>query len=159
MYYSFATQVRIYSHSRAIRSPPAILNLLELRLRCPEIFSKLEVYVDGGFERGSDIIKAIALGATAVGIGRPFLYSLVYGQEGAEHLIQSRQTLPKNGTLFYTNNIPVLKDEIEVSMKLSGLTNLDQASPELLNTSDVDHLVRSALRFPALTAHQEKARL
>ena len=73
----------------APRSQPAILNLLELRMRCPEIFTKLEVYVDGGFERGTDILKAIALGATAVGIGRPYLYSLVYGQEGAEHLTQS----------------------------------------------------------------------
>lgn len=54
------------------------------------MFSSLEVYVDGGFERGSDILKAIALGATAVGIGRPYLYSLVYGQEGAEHLTQSK---------------------------------------------------------------------
>jgi len=71
------------------------LNLLELRLKCPEIFSKLEVYVDGGFERGTDIIKAIALGATAVGVGRPFLYSLVYGQEGTEHLIQGEQNLPR----------------------------------------------------------------
>lgn len=69
------------------------MNLLELRLKYPEIFSKLEVYVDGGFERGTDIIKAIALGATAVGVGRPFLYSLVYGQEGVEHLIQSEQSL------------------------------------------------------------------
>jgi L-lactate dehydrogenase (cytochrome) len=69
---------------------PAILNLLELRMTAPEVFSQLEVYVDGGFERGTDIIKAIALGATAVGIGRPYLYSLVYGQEGAEHLTQSK---------------------------------------------------------------------
>jgi L-lactate dehydrogenase (cytochrome) len=71
-------------------SQASILVLLELREHCPEVFDKLEVYVDGGFERGSDIIKAIALGATAVGIGRPFLYSLVYGQEGVEHLSQSR---------------------------------------------------------------------
>lgn len=71
------------------RSQPAILNLLALRMRYPEIFTKLEVYVDGGFERGTDILKALALGATAVGIGRPYLYSLVYGQEGAEHLTQS----------------------------------------------------------------------
>lgn len=72
------------------RSQASILVLLELRKVCPEVFSSLEVYVDGGFERGSDILKAIALGATAVGIGRPYLYSLVYGQEGAEHLTQSK---------------------------------------------------------------------
>lgn len=76
--------------TRYSRAQPAILNLLELRLKAPEVFSKLEVYVDGGFERGSDIIKAIALGATAVGVGRPYLYSLVHGQEGAEHLTQSK---------------------------------------------------------------------
>jgi L-lactate dehydrogenase (cytochrome) len=135
------------------------LNLLELRLKCPEIFSKLEVYVDGGFERGTDIIKAIALGATAVGVGRPFLYSLVYGQEGTEHLIQGEQGPPRTHLRLFVNNISVLKDEIEVSMKLAGLTSLDQAGPELLNTADIDHLIRSAQVFPALKGRQEKARL
>lgn len=147
-----------YSHV-LFSAQAAILNLLELRLKCPEIFSKLEVYVDGGFERGTDIIKAIALGATAVGIGRPFLYSLVYGQQGAEHLIQSKETLPEAVVRHSANNIPVLKDEIEISMKLSGLTSLDQAGPELLNTADVDHLIRSSQSFPALQRRQEKARL
>jgi L-lactate dehydrogenase (cytochrome) len=59
--------------------------------------------------------------------------------------------------LTYINT--VLKDEIEVSMKLAGLTSLDQAGPELLNTADVDHLIRSAQVFPALQGRQEKARL
>lgn len=68
----------------------SILVLLELRKNCPEVFDQLEVYIDGGFERGSDILKAIALGATAVGIGRPFLYSLIHGQDGAEHLCHSK---------------------------------------------------------------------
>lgn len=68
---------------------PAILVLLELHRVCPDIFSKIEIYIDGGFERGSDILKAIALGATAVGIGRPYLYSLVYGEEGVEHITNS----------------------------------------------------------------------
>lgn len=63
---------------------------MELHKHSPEVFETMEVYVDGGFERGTDILKAIALGATAVGIGRPFLYSLAYGEEGASHLIQSR---------------------------------------------------------------------
>ena len=63
--------------------------LLELHRIYPEAFDKLEVYIDGGFERGSDILKAIALGATAVGIGRPYLYSLTYGEQGVEHMTQS----------------------------------------------------------------------
>ncbi|KAK8139822.1 hypothetical protein PG984_000945 [Apiospora sp. TS-2023a] len=122
-------------------SQPAILNLLELRMRCPEIFTKLEVYVDGGFERGTDILKAIALGATAVGIGRPYLYSLVYGQEGAEHLTQ------------------ILKDEIDVSMRLCGITDLSQAGPDMLNTSDVDYLIRTPNKFPAIPGQRERAKL
>ncbi|KAK8089641.1 hypothetical protein PG997_004602 [Apiospora hydei] len=122
-------------------SQPAVLNLLELRMRCPEIFTKLEVYVDGGFERGTDILKAIALGATAVGIGRPYLYSLVYGQEGAEHLTQ------------------ILKDEIEVSMRLCGITDLSQAGPDMLNTADVDYLIRASNKFPDIPERRELAKL
>ncbi|TEA13873.1 Cytochrome b2 [Colletotrichum sidae] len=106
-------------------SQASILVLLELREQCPEVFDKLEVYIDGGFERGSDILKAVALGATAVGVGRPFLYSLVYGQEGVEHLSQ------------------ILKDEIETSMRLCGITSLSQATPAMVNTLDVDYLVMS----------------
>lgn len=50
---------------------PAMLTLLEPHKSCPEVFEKLEVYVDGGFTRGTDILKAIALGATTIDIGRP----------------------------------------------------------------------------------------
>jgi L-lactate dehydrogenase (cytochrome) len=69
-------------------SPPSILVLLEMHRACPEVFDKMEVYIDGGFRRGSDILKALCLGAKAVGIGRSFLYALQYGTEGAEHLVQ-----------------------------------------------------------------------
>jgi L-lactate dehydrogenase (cytochrome) len=49
--------------------------------------SRFEVYVDGGIRRASDIFKAVALGASAVGIGRPVLYSLAaYGQAGVERM-------------------------------------------------------------------------
>jgi L-lactate dehydrogenase (cytochrome) len=37
----------------------------------------------------------------------------------------------------------VLKDELEVSMRLCGITSLDQATPELLNTLDVDYMVKN----------------
>lgn len=85
----------------------SILVLLELREQCPEVFDKLEVYIDGGFERGSDILKAIALGATAVGVGRPFLYSLVYGQEGVEHLAQSKLNVFRASQRRFTANLIV----------------------------------------------------
>ncbi|KAM5350967.1 hypothetical protein ACJ41O_003690 [Fusarium nematophilum] len=106
-------------------SQASILVLLELRKNCPEVFDQLEVYIDGGFERGSDILKAIALGATAVGIGRPFLYSLLYGQDGAEHLSR------------------ILKDELETSMRLCGITSFEEARPRLVNTLDLNHLIVS----------------
>ena len=109
---------------------PSMLTLLELHRICPDIFGKVEVYVDGGVTRGTDIVKALCLGARAVGIGRPFLYSLSYGQEGVEHLSQ------------------ILKDELETSMRLLGITDVDQAHPGLLNTQDVDPLVPSTEEHP-----------
>jgi L-lactate dehydrogenase (cytochrome) len=63
--------------------------LLEMHKECPDIFGKLEIYIDGGIRRGTDILKALALGATAVGVGRPYLYSLAYGEEGVQHLTES----------------------------------------------------------------------
>lgn len=71
-------------------SPPPILVLLELRKHFPDVFDKTEIYIDGGIRRGTDILKAFCLGAKAVLIGRPFLYSLAYGEEGVHHLIGSK---------------------------------------------------------------------
>jgi L-lactate dehydrogenase (cytochrome) len=75
--------------NRGARSPPAILTLLELRKVCPEIFDVMEVHIDGGVRRGTDIVKALCLGASAIGIGRPMIYGLTYGQEGVEHVVDS----------------------------------------------------------------------
>jgi glutamate synthase domain-containing protein 2 len=57
-------------------SPAPIDVLIELRQTRPDLFEKVEVYIDGGVRRGTDVLKAIALGATAVGLGRPFLVSV-----------------------------------------------------------------------------------
>ncbi len=49
---------------------------------------RIPVLVDGGFRRGSDVYKALAIGARAVGIGRPYLYGLAsFGQEGVERVL------------------------------------------------------------------------
>jgi 4-hydroxymandelate oxidase len=54
------------------------------------IGDRAEVAVDGGFERGTDVVKALALGADAVLLGRPYAYALaVGGQRGVEELIQN----------------------------------------------------------------------
>jgi isopentenyl diphosphate isomerase/L-lactate dehydrogenase-like FMN-dependent dehydrogenase len=46
------------------------------------------VFVDSGFRRGTDIFKALALGATAVGVGRPYIWGLgSFGQPGVERVL------------------------------------------------------------------------
>lgn len=106
------------------RTQPAMMTLLELHKHAPNVFNNLEVYVDGGFTRGTDILKALALGATAVGLGRPFLYALTYGQAGVERLMD------------------ILKDELEVTLKLAGITGVDEAHPSMVNTSALEHMIR-----------------
>lgn len=66
-------------------SPGTVGILLELRRDCPEVFDRMEVFVDGGVRRGSDVLKAVCLGARGVGVGRPFQCSVMYGTDGVEH--------------------------------------------------------------------------
>ncbi|KAM3533234.1 hypothetical protein MY4038_003459 [Beauveria bassiana] len=103
---------------------PAIITLLELHKNLPEAFDKLTVLIDGGYRRGSDIVKAICLGASAVGLGRSFMYSVNYGEAGVAHATS------------------LLREEIETAMRLCGMTNLmAEASPRFLNTKLVDGYV------------------
>ncbi|SPO00678.1 related to CYB2 - L-lactate dehydrogenase (cytochrome b2) [Cephalotrichum gorgonifer] len=104
-------------------SPATILVLLEIRRNCPEVFDELEVYIDGGITRGTDIFKALCLGARAVGLGRGFLHALNYGEEGIRRFVE------------------ILQDELETTMKLCGVTSLRDLHPGLLNTLAVDHLI------------------
>ena len=57
-----------------------------------EVRGRIPVFVDGGFRRGTDIFKGLALGATAVGVGRPFLWGLgAFGDAGVERVIEILQ--------------------------------------------------------------------
>ena len=95
--------------------------------------NRIEIYIDGGVRRGTDIIKALCLGAKGVGIGRPFLYAMsAYGQPGVDRAMQ------------------LLKDEMEMNMRLIGASSVDQLNPSLLDarglsthtaTVPIDHLV------------------
>lgn len=63
----------------------------------PEIIAavngRMLVIVDSGFRRGTDVIKALAMGAQAVGIGRPYLWGLgAFGQEGVERVLELLRT-------------------------------------------------------------------
>ncbi|EME38598.1 hypothetical protein DOTSEDRAFT_57637 [Dothistroma septosporum NZE10] len=114
-------------------SPPAIMTLLECQANCPEIFSQLEVLVDSGIRRGSDVLKCLCLGATAVGLGRPFLFAANYGEEGVEHLIE------------------IIKTELATAMALVGITDLEQCHSGLVSTLDLDHLVSRGEGHPYAT--------
>ncbi|KAF4551668.1 FMN-dependent dehydrogenase-like protein 1 [Elsinoe fawcettii] len=114
-------------------SPPAVMVLVELQKVCPEIFGQMEVYVDSGIRRGTDLVKCLCLGATAVGMGRSFLYALNYGQEGVEHLIE------------------IFRDEVETTMKMLGVTRIEELHPGLVSTLDVDHLVNTTEFHPYAT--------
>ena len=57
-----------------------------------EVGKRIPVFVDGGVRRGTDVFKALALGAKAVGIGRPFLWGLgAFGQAGVERVLEILQ--------------------------------------------------------------------
>lgn len=72
-------------------APPAVHTLLEIRKYAPEVFEKLEVLVDGGIKRGTDVVKALCLGARGVGIGRAALWGLAAGgPEGVARVLGSK---------------------------------------------------------------------
>jgi len=72
-------------------APSALMTLCEIRTYCPEVLTKLEIFLDGGLRDGSDVLKALCLGATAVGVGRPFLYALgAYGSKGVEKCVDGK---------------------------------------------------------------------
>ena len=75
----------------------------------------LPLLVDGGIRRGTDVLKAIALGACAVLVGRPIVCALaVAGPQGVAHVLR------------------LLRDELEIAMALSGIATLDEAQRAML---------------------------
>lgn len=74
-------------------APSALMTLLEIRTYYPEAFDRLEIFVDGGLRDGADVLKALCLGATAVGVGRPYYYAMAaYGIEGVEKCTDSKRS-------------------------------------------------------------------
>lgn len=82
---------------------------------CRAVASKLEVYIDGGITRGTDVLKCIALGARAIFIGRPVLWGLAHsGEEGVFNVLK------------------LLNDEFVLAMQLSGCTSIQDIKPSLV---------------------------
>lgn len=76
------------------------------------VAGSMPVIVDGGFRRGTDVFKAIARGATAVAIGRPYLWGLgAFGQEGVERVLE------------------ILTDELRITMGAAGTPSLADIGP------------------------------
>ncbi|NXU19782.1 HAOX2 oxidase, partial [Pardalotus punctatus] len=79
---------------------------------------RVEVYVDGGIRKGSDVLKALALGAKCVFIGRPALWGLAYkGEEGLQDVLR------------------ILQDEFCLSMALAGCASTSEIGPHLVQFS------------------------
>ena len=73
------------------------------------------VMLDGGIRRGTDVVKALALGARAVMVGRPVLWGLaVAGEAGVRRVLE------------------LLRDELDLAMALAGAASLSDLSPDLL---------------------------
>ena len=76
---------------------------------------KIPVLIDGGFRRGADILKALALGATAVGVARPYLWGLAsYGQRGVERVLQ------------------LLRAELALDMGMAGVAKISDIDRKLV---------------------------
>ncbi|EED16126.1 (S)-2-hydroxy-acid oxidase, putative [Talaromyces stipitatus ATCC 10500] len=104
-------------------SMPSILVLMEIQMTCPEILDKMEVFIDGGIRRGTDVLKAICLGAKGVCLGRPMFYAANYGSAGVEHALK------------------LVADELQVAMQLVGINSLDEANPSFLNSLELQRYV------------------
>ena len=77
--------------------------------------NELEIVMDGGIRRGSDIVKAIARGANACSVGRPYLHALAAGGEGG-----------------VTSMFEILRSELERSMALMGLARIGDIESSIL---------------------------
>lgn len=76
---------------------------------------RAEVYLDGGVRRGTDVLKALALGARAVFVGRPVLWGLA-----------------ANGAAGVRGVLELLREELELAMVLAGVPDLESAGADLL---------------------------
>ncbi|GAA5950715.1 hypothetical protein JCM3765_000587 [Sporobolomyces pararoseus] len=100
--------------------------LLEIRKHAPHLLtspSKFFVILDGGIRRGTDVLKALCLGAHAVSTARPFMFSLPYGEEG----------IVKCGE--------ILREEVERGMRLLGVKSVNELGEKFVNASRLERLV------------------
>ncbi|WEJ93413.1 Cytochrome b2, mitochondrial precursor [Yamadazyma tenuis] len=101
------------------RAPVDVLAEVMPILRAKNLDKKIEIYIDGGIRRGTDVIKALCLGAKGVGLGRAFLYAnSCYGEEGVKKAVQ------------------LLKHEIALNMKFMGVTKIEDLNSSMIEKRD-----------------------
>lgn len=106
-----------------VKPPIEVLAELQPILKKNNLSRKMEIFIDGGIRRGSDILKAIALGAKGVGLGRPFLYAMsTYGDDGVFKAVQ------------------ILKDEMIMNMRLLGARSIEELDSSMIDTSALDRV-------------------
>jgi L-lactate dehydrogenase (cytochrome) len=110
-----ASAIMISNHGgRQLDSAPAPVDCVEAIVDA--VGGKIEVIVDGGIRRGTHVLKALALGATACSMGKAYLYALAAGGEAGVARLLSR-----------------LRMEIERDMMLMGVTRLDQVTRDKIS--------------------------
>lgn len=107
-------------------APSALEIALEIHEEAPEVFKKIEVYADGGIRYGGDVLRLLALGVRAVGLGRPFMFSNIFGQAGVEHAI----------SLF--------KKELAIDAGNLGVADLKKITPDYVSRSITSILRRNS---------------
>jgi 4-hydroxymandelate oxidase len=99
--------------ARNLDTAPATID--ELPEVMAKVGNKLPVLIDGGIRRGTDVLKAIALGATAVLIGRPYVYGLAV-----------------DGARGVTRVVNILRREFEIAMALCGRTSIAEIDASVI---------------------------
>ncbi len=110
-----AAGVIVSNHGgRQLDTAPATIEALPAVVEAVD--GRIEVLIDGGIRRGTDVIKALALGARAVAVGRPVLWGLAHdGQRGVERVLE------------------LLRFEVDLAMGLCGCATLAEVGPDLIH--------------------------
>lgn len=119
-----AAGVWVSNHGgRQLDGLPATVDVLPAIV--DEVAGRAEVYLDGGIRRGSDVVKALALGATACMIGRPYVYGLAAGGEAGVRLVLDTFVSEIDATLALLG-VPAIGDlDRSVIRNPIGYTDLD----------------------------------
>ena len=115
--YEYGAQGIIVSNHGGRQLDGAIATFEALPEIVGTVGDKIDILVDGGIRRGTDILKALALGAKAVLVGRPILWGLAAeGKKGVAHVLK------------------LLKEELDLAMALSGCASITDIDSSLLTS-------------------------